>query len=112
MSEKAVTPTASSAASNDKVMAMVATLPLVGLIMFFAMTDSSALVKNYAKQSNFVLALWVLGTVIAFIPFGFVLSFLLSMVELAAWVVLLINASSEKMYKLPVVGEFFDTLIK
>jgi len=115
MDEKAapVKAATSTSASNDKNMAMIATLPVVGLIMFYAMKDASPLVKHYAKQSNAILALWLVGVVIAVIPFiGWMISMLLGLVEIAVWVILLIKASSGEMYKLPVIGEFLDGLLK
>lgn len=100
--------------SNDKVMAVVASIPVVGLIMFFAMKDASPLVKNYAKQSNAVLALEVISTIIsAILPFiGWVVGFVLGTIALIAWIMLAVNAYGEKMYKLPVIGNFFDGLLK
>jgi len=109
MSEVAATKTP----SDDKLMAIVATIPFVGLVILLASKDASPVVKNYAKQSNALLALWVISFVIAMVPFvGWMISFFLGLVELVAWIMLVINASELKMYKLPVIGEFFDGLMK
>jgi uncharacterized membrane protein len=104
-------------ASDDKVMAAVATIPLVGLILFYAMKDASPMVKNYAKQSNYLLALnvvvFVLSMILAFIPVLGCISPILYLVPLAAWILLLVKALQEVPdYKLPVLGEWFDKLLK
>ncbi len=108
---------AETAKSDDKVLAAVATIPLVGLILYFAMSDASAMVKNYAKQSNALLALniivFVLSLVLSFVPVVQCLTPLLSLVPLAAWVLLLVKALQEVPdYKLPVIGEMFDKMLK
>ena len=108
------TTTSTASQSNDKMMAMLATLPGIGLIMFLVMKDASPLVKNYAKQSNAVLALYVIGVLAAIITFflGGLLGWLIDVVALVAWIMLVVNAYGEKMYKLPVIGDFFDGLLK
>lgn len=115
--------TTTASQSNDNVMAAVATLPVVGLIMFFAMKDASPLVKNYAKQSNAVLAIEIamvilsviIGIITIAVPALWMVSWvgsLLNLVSLVAWILLLVNALQGKMYKLPVIGDFFDGLLK
>ena len=108
-------------ASDDKVMAAVATLPLVGLILFYAMKDASPMVKNYAKQSNAVLALEVVAFILSFVlglvPFIQIVMIcvgpILMLLPLAAWVLLLVKAlQNVPDYKLPLVGNWFDTLLK
>ena len=85
--------TATTSSSNDKVMAIVASIPVIGLIIFFAMTDASPLVKHYAKQSNAVLALEVVSMVVAIIPvLGWIVSFFASIIALVAWLMLAVNA--------------------
>jgi uncharacterized membrane protein len=111
MAEQTKQPAA--AGNNDNVMAAVATIPLVGLIMYLAMPDASAIVKNYAKQSNFLLAMGVLSMVLSMTGIGVFISCPLSIVSLVAWVILIVKAfQGEANYKLPVVGEFFDGLMK
>ncbi len=111
--------TESTPKSDDKVMAAVATLPLVGLIIYYAMPDASAIVKHYAKQSNAVLALSVVSFIISMIlsfiipVIGSCIGFVISIVPTVAWIMLLIKALNNVAdYKLPVVGEYFDKLIK
>lgn len=103
--------------SDDKILAAVATMPLVGLILYFALTDASPMVKNYAKQSNAVLALnivvVVLSIILGMIPVIGCITPLLGFVPLAAWILLLIKALQEVPdYKLPLVGEMFDKMFK
>lgn len=116
-------PAKTSSTNNDNVMAVVASIPVVGLIMFLVMKDASPLVKNYAKQSNAILALSILtgivsvffGVMFIFLSLGAVATFLgwvLNILTLVAWVMLAVNAYNGKMYKLPVVGDFFDGLLK
>ena len=104
-------------ADNDKILAAVATMPLIGLIMFYAMKDASPLVKHYAKQSNAVFAInigtVVLSIILGFIPFIGCLTPLLMFVPLVAWVLVLIKALNEDpVYVLPVIGDYFDKLLK
>jgi uncharacterized membrane protein len=108
---------AETSKSDDKVLAAVATIPLVGLILYFAMSDASAMVKNYAKQSNALLAMnivvFILSVVLSFVPFVGCLTPILSLVPLAAWVLLLVKAlQNVPDYKLPVVGDMFDKMLK
>jgi uncharacterized membrane protein len=101
-----------TAATDQKVLAAVATIPVVGLVMFYAMKDASPLVKNYAKQSNFLLLLWIISGILGMTVFGIFFGFLVGLLELAAWILLVINAWQERMYQLPIVGEYFDKLLK
>lgn len=103
--------------SNDKVMAALATLPLVGLIMFYAMKDASPMVKHYAKQSNALLAIQVVAMVVTIVLgtviIGACLGPIISLVGFAGWVLLLIKALNEDPnYVLPVIGEYFDKMLK
>ena len=115
----AETTSAPKSADNDKILAAVATLPVVGLIMFFAMKDASPLVKHYAKQSNAILAIWIVMSVLIMIlsaitfGVGALLGCLTWIVPVAVNVLLIIKAyNGEPSYVLPVIGDFFDKLIK
>lgn len=111
---------APSAQSNDNVMAAVATIPLVGLIIYFAMQDASDLVKFYAKQSIGLLlvsiVVSVINFVVLFIPYiGGLLSCVTSLLSLgvfALWLILAINAFQGKKFRLPVVADLVDQFIK
>ncbi len=105
---------------NDKVMAAVATIPLVGLIMYFAMKDASDLVKFYAKQSIGLLvvsiAISIISFILAFVPFlnliTSCLSLILALALMGIWLVLLINALQGNKYRLPVLADLVDQYIK
>ncbi len=121
MSDASTPAPVSSAPSNDNVMAAVATIPLVGLIIYFAMKDSSEFVRFYAKQSIGLLILeivvWIVTAVIGVIPFlGWVIGPILGMVAnlgiLAIWLILLINALQGKKYRLPLLADALDQYIK
>lgn len=105
--------------SDDKVLAAVATLPLVGLILYYAMPDASAIVKHYAKQSNAVLALSIVSGIISVILgvvipiIGSCIGMVFSVLPLVAWIMILIKAlNNVSDYLLPVIGDYFDKLIK
>jgi len=103
----------SKSAGDDKVLAAVATIPLVGLIIYYAMPDASDTVKHYAKQSNALLAVNIVTMILGV---TFVLAILTPFISLLAfimWVVLFVKAlQAEEKYMLPVVGEFFNNLLK
>ncbi len=109
----AETASAPAGKSDDKVLAAVATLPLVGLVMLLAMKDASPVVKHYARQSNGLLAMnlvvFVITTVLAFIPILGCIAPLFGLVPLVAWIIVLIKAlNGEEKYMLPVIGEMAD----
>ena len=111
MTDKA--PVAKTAtASDQKILAAIATIPVVGLVMFYAMKDATPLVKNYAKQSNFLLALTIVSILLNMTFIGIFFGLLITLLQIAAHIMLIINALNEKMYQLPVVGEYFDKLIQ
>jgi uncharacterized membrane protein len=103
----------SKSAGDDKVLAAVATIPLVGLIIFYAMPDASDMVKHYAKQSNAVLAINLVTMVLGVTLILAILSPFISLIGFVLWVILFIKAlQGEEKYMLPVVGEYFDKLLK
>lgn len=103
----------SKSAGDDKVLAAVATIPLVGLIIYYAMPDASDTVKHYAKQSNAVLAVNLITMVLGITIILTILAPFISLVAFVMWVILFIKAlQGEEKYMLPVVGEFFDNLLK
>lgn len=105
---------AGGGASNDKVLAAVSTLGLVGLIIYFAMPDASAYVKNYAKQGGMLFIVLMVGWVLGFVPvLGWLLSCLVSITSFVFWVLLVMNAlQGNETYKLPVVGDLADQVFK
>lgn len=107
----------SNSVSEDKVLTVAATIPLVGLIIYYAMPDASDMVKHYAKQSNailaFIIVVWLLQWVLFVIPFlGWGILGLLWLIVVILEVLLLIKALQGEKYTLPVVGEYFDKLLK
>lgn len=113
----AETTTAPKTESNDKILAAVATLPLVGLVMYYAMKDASPLVKHYAKQSNALLAIQIVSmivtTVLSAVIIGVCLGPVISLIGFVLWIMLLIKALNEdETYVLPVIGEYFDKMLK
>lgn len=106
-----------SAKSDDKILAAVATMPIIGLILFYAMPNASPIVKNYAKQSNALLAfnilVFIVSIILGFIPFVQCIVPLFGLLPFVAWILLLIKAlNNVPDYKLPVIGDFFDKLLK
>jgi uncharacterized membrane protein len=117
MAEQVESKPVGASGSNDKVMAAVATIPLVGLIIFLAMKDASPVVKHYAKQSNAILALEVISMIVtvvgSMIIIGACVGFVIGIVAFVGWVLLLLKALKlDEKYVLPVVGEYFDKLMK
>ncbi|MBD3362361.1 hypothetical protein GF362_01425 [Candidatus Dojkabacteria bacterium] len=96
----------SSGESNDKVLAAVSAIPLVGLIVYLAMKDASDFVKNYARQGAMLFIVGILG----FIP---LVNCVVIIVEVVGILMLLINALQEKKdYKLPVLGDLAEKIFK
>lgn len=106
---------ATKSLEDDKILAAVATLPLVGLVIYFAMPDASPYVKHYAKQGGIgLLPLWAVAMVIIIIPFlGAILSCVIGIVAMVAWILLLIHAlQGDAKFKLPVLGDLVDQIVK
>ncbi len=109
-----------SGADNDKVLAAVATIFPVGLIMYYAMKDSSAYVKNYAAQGTVLTGIAFLASIV-FMVIGMIpvigllacLSPFLWLVFMVAWIMLVIKALQEdKTYQMPVVGDLAKSIFK
>jgi len=111
--------TAVASKSDDKMMEYVATIPGVGFIMLLAMKDAKESVKHAARQSNGILVVWIamyiIVGILAAISFG-----LLACIGLVSWIVpvgaqimliMKINKGDDK-YVLPLMGTFFDGLMK
>ncbi len=103
----------SKSAGDDKILAAVATIPLVGLIIYYAMPDASDMVKHYAKQSNAVLAVNLVSMLLGVTIFLAILSPFVSLLGFVMWVLLFIKAlQGEDKYTLPVIGEYFNNFLK
>jgi len=105
--------------NDDNIIAAVATIPLIGLIMYFAVNNLKPLPKFYAKQSIGLTALGLLQTIIFFfriVPvLGFIfdiLYFLLGLLVLVTWIILLIKALQGEMYRMPILADTMDQIIK
>lgn len=95
-----------SSASNDKVMAALSAIPLVGIIVFFAMKDASPYVKNYARQGGVLF----IFSLLAIIP---PVALCVGPIELVAVVILLIKAlQGDETFELPVVGDLGKQIFK
>jgi uncharacterized membrane protein len=81
---------------------------LVGLVsglIFFLIEKENKFVRFHALQSLFTFAAFaVLNIVLGMATLGFALP-LLSLAELALWIVLMVKAYQGEMFKLPVVGD-------
>ncbi|MFQ5493485.1 MAG: DUF4870 domain-containing protein [Candidatus Dojkabacteria bacterium] len=104
---------APKAKSDDTLMAVLATLPLIGLIFYFAMSDASKFVRHYAKQSIGLLVLWVVAVALGFIPvLGWILSCLIGIGAFVGWILLVVNALQGNTFSLPVISDLLDQVLK
>lgn len=106
MAEVEVKPKAKAKKDDNQFMLILATIPLIGLLIFFFTNDEKEIVYHYAKQSCVLLLLDIFGV----IPF---IGWILHILSLVGWAMLLINALNGKEdYLLPVLGEHADKLIR
>jgi uncharacterized membrane protein len=109
----------SSAGDDSKIFAVIAyLLGIIGFLIVLLAKKDNKFAMYHAKQSLvlFILAviLWIpgmiLSVILAFIPFGFILSMLMWLVIwvciLALVVVGIINAVNMQTKPLPVIGKF------
>jgi uncharacterized membrane protein len=103
-----------SSADNDKVLAAVSAIPIVGLIVFFAMKDASPYVKNYARQGGTLFIISIVSMLLGVVPIlGGLLACLVSIAVVVGIIILLIKALQEdKTYQLPVIGDFSKSIFK
>jgi uncharacterized membrane protein len=81
--------------------------------MYFAMSDASNLVKFYAKQIIGLLILWVVIFLVTWIPvIGWIFGPLMGLVLFIVWVVLVINALQGKEFRVPVMSDMMDNILK
>lgn len=106
----------SSTSNEDKTVAFVSYLTLIGWIIALVMFNGGNKTKLggfHIRQSLGLLitafAVGIAAIILAFIPFiGWFVSLLLYLAVLAAWIMGFINALSGEMKPLPVVGELFQ----
>lgn len=82
---------------------------VTGLI-FILLEKENRFVRFHALQSIAVFGvLTVASIILGFIPFiGWILSWLLGLLGLVLWIVLMVKAYQNQMYKLPVAGDFAE----
>ena len=82
---------------------------VTGLI-FLLIEKENRFVRFHAMQSIVVFgALTVASIILSFIPFiGWIIGWLLGLLGLALWIVLMVKAYQNQMYKLPVAGDFAE----
>lgn len=90
---------------------------LVGFItglVFFLVEKKSDYVRFHAMQSTVLFGgLFVISLVINIIPLlGTLISFLLGILSFVLWIVLMVKAYQGERYKLPIVGNISEDLLK
>ncbi len=96
---------------TDNVAAMLAYIPIVGLIfLLIEPYNKNKFLRFHCFQSLFyVLACFVFGFVLAFIPIlGILVGMLLGLGEFVLWVVLLLKAYQGQKFKLPFIGDLAE----
>jgi uncharacterized membrane protein len=83
-------------------------------IVFFVLEKDSEFVKFHAMQSIIVsIAIFVITTVLAFIPIiGWLLDILITFGSLALWLYLMYKAYKGEQYKLPYIGDIAEEQAK
>jgi uncharacterized membrane protein len=83
-------------------------------IVFFIMEKDNKLVRFHAMQSIITFGILFLASIIlSFIPFvGWFFGVLLSILTFVLWVVLMLKAYQEVMFKLPIVGDIAEKQVK
>ena len=107
----AVTGSASTGGMTENVAAMLAYIPIVGLIfLLIEPYNKNKFLRFHCFQSLFyVLACFVLGFVLAFIPIlGIIVGMLLGLGEFVLWLVLLLKAYQGQKFKLPFIGDLAE----
>ena len=79
-------------------------------IVFLIIEPKNKFVRFHAFQSILVFgAIWVLGMIITWIPFiGWIIGPIIWVIGFILWVVLMVLASQEKKYKMPIAGELAE----
>jgi len=79
-------------------------------LAFLLLEQKNAFVRFHALQSLVTfLALFILSSVIGFIPFlGILVGLVLWPLGVVLWIVLMVKAYKGERYKLPVIGDFVE----
>jgi uncharacterized membrane protein len=104
---------------NDNILAAAATIPIVGLVIYFAMKDASDFVKYYAKHGIGLLVVGAINFALAilfFIPFiGWILSclsWIFSFVLIVIWVYLAYSAFQNTKVSIPILTDMVNKVLK
>jgi len=83
-------------------------------LVFFLMEKENQFVRFHAMQSIITFgSLTVIGLVISVVPLlGWIVSYLLSLLALALWIILMIKAYQKTWFKLPIVGDLAEKYSK
>lgn len=83
-------------------------------LVFFLMEKENQFVRFHAMQSIITFgSLTVIGLVISVVPLlGWIVSYLLSLLALALWIILMIKAYQKTWFKLPLVGDLAEKYSK
>ena len=86
-------------------------LTVIGFIIVYAVKKNDRYAKFYAKQGLLLfiawVAVWIIGLILAFIPFiGYIIRVALYILLLAAWVVGIIYSLSDQEKNIPVIGQY------
>ncbi|HPW34630.1 MAG TPA: DUF4870 domain-containing protein [Candidatus Paceibacterota bacterium] len=84
-----------------------------GIVMFIVEKDNH-FIKFHALQSIVAfLGLTIISFVIGMIPFlGWIINMFISIIAIALWIVLMLKAYKGERYKLPIVGDITESLLK
>ncbi|HII60037.1 TPA: DUF4870 domain-containing protein [Methanocaldococcus jannaschii] len=78
-------------------------------ILFYILEKESKFVKFHAVQSIILFGgLWVLSIILAFIPYGWMLSGLVNLAAFILWIVCMYKAYKGEKFKLPVIGDIAE----
>jgi len=104
---------------NDKFMTIAATLPVIGLVIFFAVKTLNPLQKFYAKQAVGLTILAIVQFILSFFEFipyiGFLFGIVVALFSLTIfvlWIINLIKALQGEMFRTPVISDLLDQYIK
>ena len=78
-------------------------------IIFLIIEPNNKFIRFHAFQSILVFAsLHVVIMIFAWIPFIWVIAYIVGVVAFVAWIALMVLASQEKKYKMPIAGEMAE----
>jgi len=95
---------------TGKVKAMIAHLWLIGWVVAFVLNgqEKSELTSFYLRQTLGIYLIGIAGSIVVYLLGVGIISWIISVITLILWIISLINAVTEKMAPIPVVGDFFQ----